>query len=68
MPVNIFVGFLYNEEVTLLQVEALLTKTGNAMPGSKADKVDDHEAFLKATATLLHPSNFQVRDFYTDTH
>jgi len=42
------------------QVEALLSKTQGGMPGSKVAKVEDHEAFLTATASLLHPSNFQV--------
>eukprot|EP00092_Neocalanus_flemingeri_P000627 GFUD01000669.1.p1 GENE.GFUD01000669.1~~GFUD01000669.1.p1 ORF type:complete len:821 (+),score=251.36 GFUD01000669.1:11-2473(+) len=42
------------------QVEALLNKTENGMPGSKVDKVADHEAFLTGTASLLHPSNYQV--------
>lgn len=44
----------------LFQVEALLSKTQGGMPGSKVAKVEDHEAFLTATASLLHPSNFQV--------
>jgi len=42
------------------QVEALLSKTQEGMPGSKVAKVEDHEKFLTATADLLHPSNFQV--------
>jgi len=41
------------------QVEALLTKTGGAMPSASAP-VKQHEAFLEETKTLLHPGNFQV--------
>ena len=42
------------------QVEALLSKTGGAMPGASAS-VKQHEAFLEETKALLHPGNFQVR-------
>ena len=42
------------------QVEALLTKTGGAMPSASAP-VKQHEAFLEETKSLLHPGNFQVR-------
>jgi len=41
------------------QVEALLTKTGGAMPSPTAP-VKQHEAFLEETKSLLHPGNFQV--------
>ena len=44
-----------------MKVEALLNKTEKGMPGSKVDKVADHEAFLTGIASLLHPSNYQVR-------
>ena len=50
-----FQQFMYG-----LKVEALLSKTEKGMPGAKVDKIEDHEAFLTATAPLLHPSNFQV--------
>merc|ERR1719400_1598885 len=41
------------------QVEALLAKTGGAMPSPTAP-VKQHEAFLEETKSLLHPGNFQV--------
>ena len=52
---SFFSSFLF----IISQVEALLTKTGGAMPSASAP-VKQHEAFLEETKTLLHPGNFQV--------
>ena len=41
------------------KVSELLHKTGSSMPGISCNEIARHEAFLAATATMLHPNNFQ---------
>ena len=47
--------------IIYFQVEALLAKTGGAIPIASAP-VKQHEKFLEETKSLLHPGNFQVRE------
>ena len=42
------------------KVTELLEKTSASMPGVTCNEIAKHEAFLSATATLLHPNNYQV--------
>ena len=42
------------------KVSELLEKTSASMPGVSCNDIAKHEAFLAATASMLHPNNFQV--------
>ena len=44
------------------KVTELLEKTSSSQPGVTCNEIAKHEAFLSATAPLLHPNNYQVSD------